>query len=341
MRRTWNVDISFPEGLSGPTLADVRGRDLLTDANGASEIVDELHVSIEIDPTTATIVGLDSRQAYAALDVLVGICLRGGFGRQLAERLPHDATDHSLSFSALEGLGGAYLVSGYSHLRSGLIPQTREIAEAAADIQADVCIGWAREGSLIENIRIHGRTPIPIGPRAPDIAVDAISWHEMSGLAPGTVRRRRRIDVFVAQEPADRMHVQQHFRDSYAGVGNARPSCTSTSSTPCSTAVRNCSRSTSMRGALPWNACPGALAGRAATRRRRELRYPEAGAKRTREHDGVHTPQQHAPGSRRRALARKSFRGPSSERNIRASYRRCAADRWCVESGSDGHRVPV
>jgi DUF2889 family protein len=260
MRRTWNVDVSFPEDRSGLTFADVRGRDLHTDPDGASESVDELQVTIAIDPSTATILGLVAPRSSASLDALSGICLRSGFGRQLAERLPHDATGRSLCFSALEGLGGAYLVSGYSHLRSGLIPQTREVAEAAAGIQADACIGWAHEGSLIENIRIHGRTPVPIGPAAPDIATDAFAWHETAVLAPRTVRRRRRIDVFVPREPAHRMRVQQHFRDSHMGVEGETVMHEYLVDAAFDGGGELVSIDVDAR-VLPWDACPGALAG--------------------------------------------------------------------------------
>jgi Protein of unknown function (DUF2889) len=260
VRRTWNVDISFPQRVSGSTLAEVRGRDLRTGTDGTSESVDELEVTVEIDPTTATIIGVDVGRASASLDVLFGICLRSGFGRELAERLQPDATDRSLCFSALEGLGGAYLVSGYSHLHSGLIPQTREIADAAAEVQADVCIGWAREGSLIENIRRHGRTPIPIGPTAPEIAGDPSAWHDMATLAPTTVRRRRRIDVFPPPLPGGLMRVQQHFRDSHAGAEGESVMHEYLVDAAFDNGGRLVEIHVDAR-VLPWDACPGAVAG--------------------------------------------------------------------------------
>ena len=260
MRRTWNVDICFPEGIAGPTLADVRGRDLRIGTDGTSERVDDLEVTIEIDPTTATIVGLDARRASTSLDAVFGICLRSGFGRELSERLGPDATHRSLCFSALEGVGGAYLVSGYSHLHSGLIPQTREIADAAAEIQADVCIGWARDGSLIENIRLCGRTPVPIGPAAPDIAGDPEAWHDMAMLAPSTVRRRRRIDVLPSPSPGCQTRVQQHFRDSHAGADGETVMHEYLIDAAFGDGGRLVAIEVDAR-VLPWGACPGAVAG--------------------------------------------------------------------------------
>ena len=195
MRRTWNVDITFPDGLSAPPVADVRGRDLRVDADGEGDVVDELNARLEID-TTNTIVAIDASPATTTrLEGVKGVAIRGGFGRELRERMADEAARPSLYFCVLEDLGGAYVISGYAHLEAGVFEQTREMADLAAATQADVCVGWAATGELVGNIRAEGRTPVRIGPVAPDISGDAFSWHEMADLGSTTVRRRRRTDV--------------------------------------------------------------------------------------------------------------------------------------------------
>ena len=79
MRRTWSIDITFPEGLEAGVVADVRGRDLRTDADGKPDVVDELAVALEIDPATGTIVTVDATRASAPLDALHGACIRERF----------------------------------------------------------------------------------------------------------------------------------------------------------------------------------------------------------------------------------------------------------------------
>jgi hypothetical protein len=150
---------------------------------------------------------------------LVGVSVRAGFGRRLAELLPDDGDRRSLLYSALDDLGGAFLVSGYALLRAGLMPASPEQGEQRARVLADVCSGWARGAPLLETLRRTGRSAVPMGPAAPVIdGDDQQGWHAMAPLADGTVRRRRRLDVAPAEAVAEgqRLTVQSHFRDSYA-----------------------------------------------------------------------------------------------------------------------------
>jgi hypothetical protein len=214
-RRAWNIDIAFPEGLMGEVIVvDVRGRDARANADGSMDVSDELSAGFEIDPATNTITRVDVRHSSAPLDPLLGICLRGGYTRELAARLPELASRQRwLCFSALEDLSGAHFVSGYAHLLEGIISQTPEHADMAAERQADICIGWAADGPFIASTRARGHIPVPVGPTAPDIE----SGYEKATMIPPTVRRQRRIDVARAADGTGESRVQEHFRDSYAG----------------------------------------------------------------------------------------------------------------------------
>ena len=214
-RRAWNIDIAYPAGLMGEVVVvDVRGRDVRTNADGTMDVTDELAAGFEIEPATNTITRVEERKSSAALDPLLGICLRGGYARELSARLPEETSRHrSLCFSALEDLSGAHFVSGYAHLLEGIISQTREHADMAADAQADICIGWAADGPFIASTRARGHIPVPVGPAAPNIGGE----YEMATLIPPTVRRRRRIDVIASADATGGWRTQEHFRDSYAG----------------------------------------------------------------------------------------------------------------------------
>jgi len=217
VRRTTSTDITFPDGIGGRVVAEVRGRDLQTVDSRAAVVLDEIVLGIEVDPWTATVVAVDDPDGTSALDTLVGMPLRSGFGRRLAELLPEDAPRRSLRYSALENLGGAYLVSGYAGLRAGLIPAATEHADLAVSLQADVCIGWAADGPVIDMLRSTGAHAVPIGPPAPALdAEDPLAWHELPPLAPPSVRRRRRTDVHPRTSDRERLDVEHHFRDSYA-----------------------------------------------------------------------------------------------------------------------------
>ena len=260
VRRTWSIDTTFPNGLNGDVVADIRGRDLRTDANGTAAAVDELAVLLEIDPAAGTIGTVDAASSSTSLDALQGICIRGGFGRRLAELFPEDHERRSLLYSPLEDLSGAQLVSGYAHLREGVIPPTREFADAAVSTQSDVCIGWAADGAFIEATKVGGRIPIPIGPAAPDIGGDARDgWHDLAPLSLSTVRRRRRIDV-LGRPGNGGLRAQEHFRDSYAASDHETVMHEYLVDATFDADGRLSKIDVEPR-VLPWEECPGATAG--------------------------------------------------------------------------------
>jgi hypothetical protein len=216
MRRSSTTAITFPEGIGGTVVADIRGRDLRTDETDNATVIDELAISISIDPWTATIVAVEPTTAPDAVASIAGLSTRG-FARQMAALLPADAARRSLCYSVLEDFGGAHLVSGYAGLRSGNIEMTPEHAELAISTQADACIGWARDGEAIASIRIDGKHAVPVGPPAPAIeGDDPMSWHELAPLPLLSVRRRRRTDV--CKDDAGTLRAEHHLRDTYADV---------------------------------------------------------------------------------------------------------------------------
>jgi len=257
-RRTWSIDVTFPNGHVGDVVADVRGRDLRTDGTGTALIIDELVVRIDIDAATRTISAVAVERGPGTLVDLDGIGTRAGFARHLAELFPGDGARRTLCYSALEDLSGALLVSGYAHLHAGLIAG-REMAELAANMQADICAGWAADGPVISTMRAHGYNPVPIGPAVLSAGPsDAIGWHEMPPLAPPTVRRRRRIDVFAGGVDR-RQRAEEHFRDSYAG-GDGE---TVMHEYVVDAVVDAHSRVVSLQidpRVLPWSECPSAAA---------------------------------------------------------------------------------
>jgi hypothetical protein len=260
VRRTWSIDVTFPDGLTGDPVVDVRGRDIRSSPDGAPEIVDELDIRIVVDTAADGITAIDAIRSSARLNALVGVSPRRGFGRRVAELFPEECARRSLCFSALEDLPGALLVSGYAHLREGAIPQTKEMAAAAAVIQADICIGWAGDGSVIATLREHGHNPVPIGPAAPRLEPDdAPDWHMLPPLLHPTVRRRRRLDV-LARDADGQLRVHEHFRDSYAAIDGETVMHEYLVDAVVGSTGRIVSVEVDPR-VLPWGECPGAAAG--------------------------------------------------------------------------------
>jgi len=257
VRRTTSLDIVRPDGLTGPVLADVRGQDVATAADGTTRVVDRLAVTIEVDPRDGAVVAVDEVTASRSVGELVGERTRGGFGRRLADLLARDAERRSLLYSALDDLSAALLVSGYPVLAAGMIPQARDQGEQRARAQADICIGWASGGPILDGLRRNGVAAVPSGPAAPVLeGDDPLGWHAMAPLATDTVRRRRRLDVGAVD---GHLQAHSHFRDSCARVDGEM----ALHEYAVEARVDGEGRLTAVAvdpRVLPWTACPGAVA---------------------------------------------------------------------------------
>jgi hypothetical protein len=257
VRRTTSIDTTFPDGIGGRVVLRLRGRDLLTDAAGDGVVLDELVVELELEPWSGVIVEVDS--ANASVDALADLPFRG-LRRRLPELFPDDTARRTLLFSALEDVGGAYLVSGYAGLRTGTIPSNPDVAELAVQMQADVCIGWALDGPVIATLRSTGSHAVPIGPPAPELGSDdALASHELPALATPSVRRRRCTDVSKLQPRGEGLYVEHHFRDTYVGVDGEQVMHEYVVRARFDDTRQLRSVEVEPR-VLPWNECPGAAA---------------------------------------------------------------------------------
>jgi hypothetical protein len=98
------------------------------------------------------------------------------------------------------------------------------VPSAALDAMTDVCSGWRAEGRAMTSVARGEGIPLQDCPPAPDLAggegrSDDLGWHDIGPLAPGAMRRRRRIDVgrtatFPSGEDGA-VEVDGMFRDSY------------------------------------------------------------------------------------------------------------------------------
>jgi hypothetical protein len=235
-----------------------------TGADGAARVVGRLAATLDLDGRTGEVLAVTGA-AGPALDALVGLSLRSGYGRRLDAAFPEEAAARTLAYSVLGDLGGAFLVSGYSLLRSGAIPATPEMVERQARSQADVCIGWESGSPMLETLMRAGRTPIPYGPRAPviDDDDDPLGWHPMAPLATGSVRRRRLLDVAAGGPEGAALTARSHFRDSYAADDDAGEGEMVMHEYVVHAAVdrrRRLARVAVEPRVLPWRECPGAVA---------------------------------------------------------------------------------
>lgn len=253
-RRTWTIDVARPE-LHGPAVITARGQDLVTPADGSPTVVERIAIDVTVDERSGRVMTVDGNDETQR--VLDGAKLRAGFGRHLAGALPDGAAQRTLLYSVLEDLPSGFLVSGYSTLRAGTIAPIDPVISGRH--QADICIGWAVGGPVHVELVEHAHTAVPRGPDAGDLeGADPEGWHPLPALAPGTVRRRRQLDVWADGDGA--LGVQSHFRDSYAGGDEPEMVMHEYLVEARVVAGDRLADVAVDARVLPWQACPGAVA---------------------------------------------------------------------------------
>jgi hypothetical protein len=271
VRRTSSLDCSRPQGAGGPLVIDARARDLVTGPDGVT--VTEAHqiaIGLTLDDATREVLEVRTTPPQPAVSRLVGTRVVGGFRRTLGELLPDERAGRTLTHLLLDDLPGAVLVSGYTLLRAGVVgvgpaPVGGDGSAHMAHM-ADLCAGWAADGSMMDSIRATGVIPTPYGPPAPTVERpdDGLSWHEMAPLGLLATRRRRRLDL-VPGDAAGHHAVDLHFRDSHRGGesddgGGESVVHEYTATATVDARARRLLALTPRAQVLPWLECPGALA---------------------------------------------------------------------------------
>ena len=258
LRRTSSIDTVRPDGPEGNARLTARARDILTVTDGGVRTIGEVALRVLADPGRV-ILELSAEPETAGLRELVGARMAGGFRGRLAEALPAEVAAKSLLNLILDDLPNASLVSHYSMQRSrppvpGAMP---EGVRQHIDASADICAGWARDGSIFVVLDRSGVIPTPYGPAAPDLAAaDPAGWHDGVGELPAHgMRRRRLLDV---DPELGTFHA--HFRDSHVDAGCFETvvheydvTGTVATDTRVITAIEPVAR------VLPWIECPAAL----------------------------------------------------------------------------------
>jgi hypothetical protein len=235
VRRTTTVDMLRPNGVAGELVLVGRGRDLLTDTDGSTQVLDTAELEAVIDYADAQrVTEISSIPDLAGLEQLVGRSSSTGFRAAIDAAVAGDDVIGRPVYQLLDDLPVATLISGYAPqhamAQSGTWaderkrkPMHKTAPEGLAMLQqADLCAGWKAGGTIMQGFA-QNNPPVVTGPDAPslDDGDDPLAWHELPGPLPVQgMRRRRRIDVVPVDDgtgSADAVvwAIDAHFRDSY------------------------------------------------------------------------------------------------------------------------------
>ncbi|HEY7072576.1 MAG TPA: hypothetical protein VH479_20780, partial [Acidimicrobiales bacterium] len=103
-RRTTSIDITRPDGLRGPVVAVLAGRDRAVDTAGRAQVLAELSLTVRV-AVSGEVEAIDG--GPPGLGGLVGSGLRSGFGRRAANTFPDDAARRTLLAALLDDFPGA------------------------------------------------------------------------------------------------------------------------------------------------------------------------------------------------------------------------------------------
>jgi Protein of unknown function (DUF2889) len=203
IRRTTTLDMLRPEGMDGPLVFAGRARDLLTDAEGAGQVVDHAQLSAVLDGA-GRLRQLRTFPVVAGLSRLDGRLVGAGFRTAVTRHLPVPYGAGSPLHQLLDELPVGRVISGFA--------VTRRRGRSGPG-RPDVCIGWRTGGTALTSLRVLGHAPDPRMAIAEPFVdeTDRLAWHTRSALPLAAMRRHRRLDVTAG----DVLEVSAMFFDTH------------------------------------------------------------------------------------------------------------------------------
>ena len=272
VRRTVTMDFTWPDGLRGDTLLDGRARDLHTTGDGAATVLAQASLGMVSD-AQRVVRRISSAPELPGGQGLIGESAMSGFRRRLAGVLTGGGagtgttgtgtTGATPLYQLLDDVPGATLVSGAAWQRWYDMDEYVKIkADVGQRIMTDVCTGYQGGSSALNpdgTLRWQQERQ-----RAVDIDTvdDHLAWHPHPNPAGVTMRRARRIDVWVTGPV---IHVDAFFQDSSTlreGGRQAIHEYTLTAEAELDTGVLR--TVTPVARVLPYHECPLAVGNAAA-----------------------------------------------------------------------------
>jgi len=198
VRRTTTMDFTWPDGLTGNTVLDGRGRDLRTNGDGTAAALAEASLEMVTDPRRI-IKEIGSAPELPELQSLAGESAMSGYRRRLAATGAAATLGGTPLYQLLDDIPGAALVSGAAWQRWYDMDRYLEIkADVRQRVMTDVCTGYQHGSSALQpDGTLRWRQE-----RQPAVDIDAVdddlAWHRHPRPGGVTMRRARRIDVWIA-----------------------------------------------------------------------------------------------------------------------------------------------
>jgi len=210
IRRTSTLNMDWPDGLDGSGRVKGRARDLLTTAENARTIADDVLVA-KVGPGRVY-ESLFTFPDRPALQAVVGVARPGNSRGAISALIPEERDAGTPLYLLLDDLPAIALVSGQVMIE-WLLPQEREarMGGARRSSPVGICSGF-RPGAAVldaDGIPQAIHQVQAVGPLSSD--VDPLGWHVLQPeVSEPEMRRARRIDVWKE----DVLRIEAFFQDS-------------------------------------------------------------------------------------------------------------------------------
>ena len=299
VRRTSSVDISRPDGPGGPLHVDGRARDAATHDPSAPPVHRRRAVPRRDPRPVPGARRPSTTDPAASLDALIGQRVAAGFRAKAAAAVPGAPRRRH---PALPPPGRPARRRARLGLRAPAGRGDRTRAAGAVRTQRRPLLGLGVRRDRLRHDRgaPHGADDRRAGRARPRAGRrPARGWHELPDPVPGTVRRRRRIDVDRSGDDDRRRRDVPRLATSTTTAPS--PSCTSTGWSPTidpATLVVTAAAATPR--VLPYVECPAAAASASRLVGLPPRRAARPCARRVGRHQHLHPPQRPPPLSRGR-----------------------------------------
>lgn len=202
VRRTTTIDMTWTDGLGTDLHLAGRGRDLLTPYRGDPRVLREQVVTVDVSPERR-VLGFDVRDlpqgASREVPELVGRSAMGGFRAAIADVAPELIDAGTPASLLIDDTPGATLISGFAHSRWIPVDRLLAVSRAQGHVRSmeGICTGLmpgssglAPDGSSRWTHRTRAVRPLAEDP-------DPWAWHDVPTVTELSMRRMRRIDVWV------------------------------------------------------------------------------------------------------------------------------------------------
>lgn len=213
VRRTSSIDIEALAADPATLRFSGRSRDALTRNPGAPP-TPIARALVRATVSAGVVDSLSVHPHVPGADQLVGKRLAVGFRTAIWRNLREEYDAGTPLHALLDELPGAHVISGFAVRR--LAAQAGPATAVRPGVRRlDVCAGWAADSEAAAEYRATGQSPpplaMPLAPPRPALGADAAGWHTLAPLRPGSMSRRRRLDVWL--DGAAGIRVDAVFRD--------------------------------------------------------------------------------------------------------------------------------